>query len=162
MPLGTEEGLGRGHILLDGDLAPSIKIWNSPPPKKKFFLAHICCGQTAGWIKMPATWYGGRPQPRPRVIDGDPASIPTERGTACMQPPLFGHNRHGPKSGGGCCAPFHGGAVSPPHLTMSPPGPRPTSIRTKWYNPDPSRRLATIDMAQKVLAAVPHSVWSAG
>jgi len=27
-----------------------------PPPKKEYspqFLAHVCCGQTAGWIKMP-------------------------------------------------------------------------------------------------------------
>jgi len=41
-------GLGPGHIVLDGDPAP-------PPPKghSPKFLAHICCSQMAGWIKMP-------------------------------------------------------------------------------------------------------------
>jgi len=47
-PLGMAVGLGPGHIVLDGDPA-------SPPPKRGTppFLAHVCCGQTAGWIKMP-------------------------------------------------------------------------------------------------------------
>jgi len=37
-----------GHIVLDGDPGP-------PPPKghSPQFSAHICCAQTAGWIKMP-------------------------------------------------------------------------------------------------------------
>jgi len=41
-------GLGPGHIVLHGDPA-------SPPPKghSPQFSAHVCCGQTAGWIKMP-------------------------------------------------------------------------------------------------------------
>jgi len=43
MPLGMEVGVGSGDIVLDGDTAP--------PPKKK--LAYVCCGQTAGWFKMP-------------------------------------------------------------------------------------------------------------
>ena len=30
---------------------------------------------------------------------------------------LFGHNKHGPKSGGGCCATFGAGKLSP-HLTL--------------------------------------------
>ena len=30
---------------------------------------HVCCSQTAGWIKMPyATWYGGRPRPWPHCV----------------------------------------------------------------------------------------------
>jgi len=46
MPLGMEVGLGPGHIVLDDDLAS--------PPKGAHpqFSAHVCCGQTAGWIKM--------------------------------------------------------------------------------------------------------------
>jgi len=40
MTLGMELGLGPGHIVLDGDPAPQ-------------FSAHVCCGQTAGWIKVP-------------------------------------------------------------------------------------------------------------
>ena len=51
MKLGLQIGLNPGHIALDGDPAP--------PPQKLHslqclqFLAHVCCGQTAGWIKMP-------------------------------------------------------------------------------------------------------------
>jgi len=47
MKLGTQVGLGPGHIVLDGDLAPSPKRGRNPQ-----LLAHICCGQMAGWIKM--------------------------------------------------------------------------------------------------------------
>jgi len=45
------------------------------------------------------------------------------------------------KVGGGCCAPFRGGAGFPSN-TVSP-GTRPTCVYTKWY-PDPSSRLAAI------------------
>ena len=48
MPLGREVGLGPGHIVLDGDSAPLPQTGHSLP-----ILAHVCCGQTAGWIKMP-------------------------------------------------------------------------------------------------------------
>ena len=48
MSLGMEVGLGPGHILRDGDPAP---------PQKRGaqlqFSAHVYCGQTASWIKMP-------------------------------------------------------------------------------------------------------------
>ena len=39
-------GLGPGHIVLVGDPVPRRGI----APQ---FLAHICCGQMAAWIKMP-------------------------------------------------------------------------------------------------------------
>ena len=45
--LGMQVGLGPGHIVLDGDLAP-------PPPKGHSlpqFAVNICCGQMAGWIR---------------------------------------------------------------------------------------------------------------
>jgi len=48
MPFGTEVGLGPGDIVLDGDPATLPPKGHSPQ-----FLAHVCCGQTAGWIKMP-------------------------------------------------------------------------------------------------------------
>jgi len=48
MALGMELGLGPGHIVLDGDPAPPQK-----GPKAHQFSAHVCCGQTAAWIKMP-------------------------------------------------------------------------------------------------------------
>jgi len=50
MRLRMEVELGPGHIVLDGDPAPL-------PPRKRAaqpqFSAHVCCGETAGWIKMP-------------------------------------------------------------------------------------------------------------
>jgi len=49
MPLGTEVGLGPDDIVLDGDPAPPPQNEGGAPPK---FLAHVYCGQTAGWIKM--------------------------------------------------------------------------------------------------------------
>jgi len=47
MPLGREVDLGPGDIVLDCDPGPPQK-GHSPQ-----FLAHICCGEMAGWIKMP-------------------------------------------------------------------------------------------------------------
>jgi len=120
MPLGREVGLGPGDIVLDGNpAAPPQKgtpqlsahvycgetavcirtplgievglslgdivlvVDGDPAPSEKRrsptqFLAHVYCGQTAGWIKMPL-------------------------GTKVNLGP---DNRHGPKRGGGCCAPF--------------------------------------------------------
>jgi len=50
MKLGTEVGLGPGDIVLYGDLAPFPKGQRDTALQ---FSAHVCCGQTAGWIKMP-------------------------------------------------------------------------------------------------------------
>ena len=47
MKLGMNVGLGLG-IVLDGDPAPLPQKGHSPQ-----FSAHVCCGQTAGWMKMP-------------------------------------------------------------------------------------------------------------
>jgi len=46
MPLGTEVGLGPGHIMLDGNTAPPKKT-HSPQ-----LSASVRCDPTAGWIKM--------------------------------------------------------------------------------------------------------------
>ena len=96
MKLGTEAGLGPGHIVLDGDpLSFSQKGTQQPPTFRP-----VCCSQTAGWIK----WPGPRPtfvpssiliikmllgtkvglDPGHIVLDGDLS--PLERDT----PPLFG------------------------------------------------------------------------
>ena len=49
MPLRMEVGLGSGHIVIDGyPVRLSQKGGGAPQ-----FSAHICCGQMAGWIKMP-------------------------------------------------------------------------------------------------------------
>jgi len=70
MKRSTQVGLGPGHIVLDGDPAP-------PPPKvhSPQFSAHICCGQIAGWIKMPLGMEVDL-GPRDFVLDRDPAPLP--------------------------------------------------------------------------------------
>jgi len=50
IPLGTEVGLGPGHIVLDGD--PQGKRHSSP---------HLWPN---GWMDQDTTCYGGRPRPR--------------------------------------------------------------------------------------------------
>jgi len=42
MPLGTEVGLGPGHIVLDGDPAPLHGKGHSSPPAQ--FSAYVYCG----------------------------------------------------------------------------------------------------------------------
>jgi len=49
MPLGTEVGLGPRDVVLDGTQLPSPEKGRAVPLQ---FGAHVCCGQTAGWIKM--------------------------------------------------------------------------------------------------------------
>jgi len=49
MPLDMAVGLGPGDFVFDGDLAPPEKKGTAPTQ----VLAHVYCGQTAGWIKMP-------------------------------------------------------------------------------------------------------------
>jgi len=58
--------LGPGHVVLDGDLAP---------PKKG--AEPLCCGQMAGWIKMPLVTEVGL-GPGDIVLDGDSCSPPKE------------------------------------------------------------------------------------
>jgi len=72
MSLGTEIGLGPGDIVSDGDLAP--------PPSEKghgspHFSAHVCCGQTARWIRMPLGMKVGIGQ-GDIVLHGDPTPPP--------------------------------------------------------------------------------------
>jgi len=80
MALCMEVGLGPCHIVLDGDL-PSK---GAQPPAQ--FLAHVCCGQTAGWIKMPLDREVnvGPGDIVLHGLHGDPAS---PKGA---QPPIFG------------------------------------------------------------------------
>jgi len=47
--------------------------------------AHACCGQTAGWIKMPLGTEVGL-GPHDIVLDGDPAPPPRKE---VQQPPLL-------------------------------------------------------------------------
>jgi len=75
MPLGMEVGLGPRNIVLHADPAPTPQ--GAEPPQ---FSAHVCCGQTVGWIKMLGMnvfLSAGH-----IVLDGDPAPTPSKRGTA--------------------------------------------------------------------------------
>ena len=74
-----EVGLVPGDFVLDGDPAPPAVKGTQPK-----FLAHVYCGQTAKWIKMPLGMevYLG---PGHIVLDGDPAPP-----KGAQQPPPFG------------------------------------------------------------------------
>ena len=63
-----EVSLDSGHIVLDGDQAPSESGTAADP----HFLGHVYCRQTAGWIKMPLGTEVGL-SPGNIVLHGDPA-----------------------------------------------------------------------------------------
>ena len=66
MPLGTEVGLGPGHIVLGGEPVP-------PPQKGDISSqcsAHVCYGEMAGLIKIPLGMEEGL-GPGHIVLDGD-------------------------------------------------------------------------------------------
>jgi len=66
-----EAGLGPGYAVLDAwDPAPSLRRGRSP-----LFYAHVYCGQTAAWIKMPLGMEVGLGQDD-IVLDGDLAPPP--------------------------------------------------------------------------------------
>jgi len=71
----TRAGKGKAHP------APSPQKGAEPQ-----FLAHVCCGQTAGWIKMPLGMQVGF-GPGHIVLDRDQAPSPTPEG---HRPPIFG------------------------------------------------------------------------
>ena len=71
--LGTEVGLGPGHIVLDGTQLPQQ------------FSVHVYCGKTAGWIKMPLGTEVGL-TPGDIVLDGDPALSPKRSTTPNIRP----------------------------------------------------------------------------
>jgi len=68
MPLDTKVGLGRSHIMLHGDPVPSLERGTAPN-----FRAHVCCGQTARWIKMLLGMEVGL-GPADIVLEGGPSS----------------------------------------------------------------------------------------
>jgi len=83
MKLGTQVGLGPGHILLDGD--PATRPQRGTAPQ---FSAHISCGQMAAWIKMSLGMEFGL-GPGDFVLDGDPVPPPQKGSTAPNFRPMF-------------------------------------------------------------------------
>jgi len=73
MPLGTEVGLGPGDIVLDGDQSPQKRGGQQPP-----FVANVLWPN--GYVHKDATWYGGRPRPRPHCIRCKPSFHPSQKG----------------------------------------------------------------------------------
>jgi len=131
MSLGTEVGLGPGHIVQDGDPAPPppkgaqpaifgpyllwptgwmdqypkwyggwprlrrhYARWEPSSPTKRGqspqFSAHVCCGQSSGWIKMPLGTKIGL-GPGHIVLHGDPAP-PSQK---WHSPQFFAHIFYG-------------------------------------------------------------------
>ena len=83
MALGMEVGLGPVHIVLDGDAAfPSLERETAPLQ----FFAHVRCGQTAGWIKMPLGTEVGLDLGH---ILLDRTRPPPQKRHSSEQPPLF-------------------------------------------------------------------------
>jgi len=99
--LGTQVGLGPGHIVLNGDPAPPPSKGHSPQ-----FLAHICCGQMAVWIKMSLGIELGL-GPGDFVLDGDPAPPSLNEGRS--PPQIFGPCLLGPNSWMDEAGTWHGG-----------------------------------------------------
>ena len=77
MKLGMRVGLGPGHLGLGARWGPMQLPFpqRGAPGGALQFLAHICCGQMAGWIKMPLGMEVGL-SPGDFVFDGDPAPFP--------------------------------------------------------------------------------------
>jgi len=76
IPLGMEVGLGSGNFVFHGD--PGTPRRKGTPTLTQF-LAHVCCGQTAGWIKMPL---GMEVNVGPGDVVLDGVAAPPKRGTA--------------------------------------------------------------------------------
>jgi len=81
MPLGMGVGLSPGTLCSMGT-QPLPKKGAEPPPQ---FSAHVYCGQTAGWIKMPLGMELGLGASH-IVLDGDPASPPLKGHTPNFRP----------------------------------------------------------------------------
>jgi len=78
MKLGMQVGLGRGHIVLDGDPALSPKQGRSAP----IFGPRLLWPN--GWIDQDGTWHGDRPRPDDIVLYGNPAPLPQKGAEPCL------------------------------------------------------------------------------
>jgi len=134
---GMQVGLGPGHTVLDGDPATRPQKGTSHQ-----FSAHICCGQRAGWTKMPLGMEVGLGQ-GDFVLNGDPAPLPKKG--AEPAPQFSAHDCCGQTAGwtkmplgtevglgpGDIVLDGDWGPSSPPKKGHSPPNFRSMSIVTK-------------------------------
>jgi len=85
--LGMEVGLNPGHIVLDGTKLPFPKKGGTGP------IFGPCLLWPNGCMHQDATWFGGRPRPRPHcVLDGDQASLPQKNKRGHSPPPTSFHS----------------------------------------------------------------------
>jgi len=109
--LGTEVGLGPGHIAIYGNPASLSKNGGGPPPQ---FSVHFYCGQTVGCIKMPLSIELGRPQPRRLSVRWGPALLPRKG----AEPPDFGPILLRPNGWMNQDATWYGGRPQPRRLCV--------------------------------------------
>jgi len=110
-------------------LSPPQKGGVAPPPKKKI-LAHVYCGQTAGWIKMVLGIEVGL-SPGDFVLDEGPVSLPKKG--AESPPPIFGPWLLWPNGWMHQDATWYGGR------------PQPRGLCVRWgLSPPPSQKGAKI------------------
>jgi len=81
MPHAMEVGLGPCHTVRWGPSSPSQK-GRSPNFRP-------CQLWPNGWTNQDATWFGGRPWPRPRCVRREPSSPHSQKGTAASPSPFF-------------------------------------------------------------------------
>ena len=79
MKLGTEVGLVPGHIVLDGDPAPSL-----PKVQPPIFGPYLL--RPNGCMDQDGTWHGDKPQPRRLYVRWRPSHLPPKGGGT---PPQF-------------------------------------------------------------------------
>jgi len=70
IPLGMEVDRGPGVIVFHGDSAPLSLKGHSLP------LFSLCLLWPNCWMDQDATWYGGRPRPKPHCVYEEPAHLP--------------------------------------------------------------------------------------
>jgi len=84
LPLGVEVVLDPGHTALNGDPAPPMEMATTAPTfeicrcrlcMRLYIAAHVYCGQTAEWIRIPLGTEVGL-GPGNIVLDGDPTPPP--------------------------------------------------------------------------------------
>ena len=110
-----------GHIVLDGD--PPLPPQRGTAPQ---FSAHVCCGQMAGWIKMPLGMEVGL-DPSDLVLDGDPYSSPPQKGG--QSPPIFGP-----------CLQLSPNGWMDPDATCNGGRPRPRQLCVTWGPSSPRKK----------------------